>query len=168
MLRRVRCILAIVVSILLVETSRAADAISANQARELSPAVAKVLLQRAMTTALLHECGLHFPRLQPAAERANTHWLQANQAVLHKADSLRQRLAQSLQQQQSRIAAEKFAQDIDQAVAQSVQHLTQSLAAYPPPQQRKVCNHLILAVNAGEWDVQHKQAEAFSIVQNYH
>ena len=146
----------------------AAQSISESQARALAPAVAKVLLQRASTNTLLRDCGQRYPQLKLAAGHATTHWLQANRQVLGKADSLRERLLQSIKQQRSRFAAEKFGLDIDLAVQQSVQHVEHALAAYPPPQQRALCNHLIFAVNAGEWDVQYKQAEAFAIVQSYH
>lgn len=153
---------------LLASNVSAAEAISETQARQLVPAVAKVLLQRASTTALLHYCGQHYPRLESPAEHATTHWLHANQQVLTKADSIREQLLQSIRQEQSRFSAEKFALDIDKLVEQSVQHFEQALAAYSPAQQHKVCNHLILSVNSGEWDVQHKQAKAFTILQNYH
>lgn len=146
----------------------AAEAISDARARQLAPAVAKVLLQRASTTALLHSCGHHYPRLASPAEHATSHWLHANQQVLSKADSIREQLLQSIRQEQSRFSAEKFGLDIDKLVAQSVQHFEQALAAYSPAQQHAVCNHLILSVNSGEWDVQHKQAKAFTILQNYH
>ena len=146
----------------------AAQSISDHQARELAPAVAKVLLQRASTNALLHDCGQRYPQLKLAAGHATTHWLQANRQVLGKTDSLRARLLQSIKQNRSRFAAEKFGLDIELAVQQSVRHIEHALAAYPPQQQHALCNHLILSVNAGDWDVQHKQAEAFAIVQSYH
>jgi hypothetical protein len=145
----------------------AAKPISDTLARKLAPAVAKILLQRASTTALLHDCGQHYPRLAPATERAMAHWLSANQTILRKADTLRDQLWQSLKQEQSRFTAEKYALDIDKLIQQNVQHVEHTLAAYPPQQQRALCNHLILAVNAGDWDIQHKQANAFTILQNY-
>jgi hypothetical protein len=149
-------------------TAVSGEPISERQARELSPAVAKIQLQRAMTTALLHQCGQHYPRLQAAGAEAATHWLEANRPVLRKTDALRQRLLQSIQQQQSRFAAEKFALDIDRAIEQNVQRIAQNMAAYPPAQQQSLCNHLILAIKAGDWDLQHKQAEAFALVQKFH
>lgn len=145
----------------------AAEPISDAQARTLAPAVAKVLLQRASTTALLHDCGQHNPALASAAARAKAHWLSTNQSILRKADTLRDRLWQSLKQEQSRFAAEKYALDVDKLIQQSVRHVEQTLAAYPPQQQRVLCNHLILAVHAGDWDVPHKQPNAVAILQNY-
>ena len=165
---RLQFALAVTLFMLFACNTHAADAISTREARALSPAVAKVSFQRAVTTALLRECGQHYPRLKPAAEQATTNWLHANRNVLSKADNLQQRLLQSIQQAQSRLTAETFALDIDQAVNQNVTQLKQNLAAYPRQQQHMLCNHLILAVNAGEWDVQRKQVEAFAIVQNYH
>jgi hypothetical protein len=162
-----QCAIVIVASMLNFTSVHADEMTSAHQDGELSVAVAKVRLQRAMTTALLRKCGDRFSQLKSETEQASTQWLDANRTVLDKADHLQQRLLQSLQQEQSAYTAETFALDIDLVVQQSVKHLEQRLAAYPPPQQHTVCNHLILSVKAGDWDVQHKQAEAYSILENY-
>ena len=68
--------------------------------------MAEVLLQRASTTALLQYCGQHYPRLQAAAGRAKTRWLQRNRQVLQRADRLREQLLRGIKREQSRFAAE--------------------------------------------------------------
>jgi len=153
--------------LLLSQTSGAVP-ISDARARQLAPAVAEVLLQRASTTALLQYCGQHYPRLHAAAGRAKTRWLQRNRQVLQRADRLREQLLRGIKREQSRFAAELFALDIDKAVQHSVQQFQHNLAGYPPPQQHRLCNHLILSVRAGDWDVARKQAKAFAIMENIH
>lgn len=148
--------------------TRAAAPISDNRVHQLAPAVAKVLLQRAATTALLHYCGQHYPHLHHASDRALAHWLHSNRQILQQADKLRKQLLRSIQQEHSRFAAELFALDIDKAVHQTVQHFEHSLATYPAPQQHMLCNRLILSVRAGDWDVSRKRAGAFAILKNFH
>jgi hypothetical protein len=142
--------------------------ISDTQAQQLIPAIAKVMLQRTTTTALLHYCGQHYPLVRTPAAQAATAWLHSNHHILAKADSLRKQLLQMIQQQQSRFRAEMLGLDIDKAVHQSVQHFEHLLASYTTQQQVNVCHHLIHAVRAGEWDVQRKQAKAFAILENFH
>jgi len=138
------------------------------QAQQLIPAIAKVMLQRATTTALLQYCGQHYPPIRTPAKQATTAWLQGNHHVLVKADTLRRQLLLQLTQQQSRFNAEMLGLDIDKAVHLSVQHFERLLASYTKQQQDNVCNHLIHAVRTGEWDVRHKQAKAFAILENFH
>lgn len=142
--------------------------IAETQARLLVPAVAKVTLQRASTTALLQECGKRFATLKSASQRARTQWLRRNHVILQKADQLHDRLWQSLKQQQSGITAETFDLNLNRLIQQSVQHERDRLAHYPPAQQHAICNHLILSVRAGDWDVSHKQAKAYATLENFH
>ena len=144
-----------------------AAAASTDQDSHLAPAVAKVMLQRAATTTLLTYCGQQYPQLHAAADRATAFWLQHNQAVLDKASRLHQQILRDIKQTQSQFAAEMFALDIDRSVEHTVQEFKSTLAAYPVQQQHTVCNRLILSVRNGDWDVRHKQAEAFSLLQKY-
>lgn len=146
----------------------AGQPISNAQARTLTPAVAKVLLQRASTTGLLNYCAARFASLKAASNRARQGWLKHNQAILHKADVLHELLWLSLKRQQSGLKAETFSLDIDRLVQQNAAKQKHALASYSPAQQHRLCNHLILAVRAGDWDVARKQAKAVSILENFH
>lgn len=146
----------------------AGEPIAEAQARILVPAVAEVTLQRASTTALLQDCGKRFASLKSASQRARTQWLRRNHAILQKADKLHDRLWRSLKQQQSGITAETFDLNLNRLIQQSVQGERHRLAHYPPTQQHTICNHLILSVRAGDWDVSHKQAKAYAILENFH
>jgi hypothetical protein len=160
-------LLACLAGLLLCQTSIAVP-ISDARARQLAPAVARVLLQRASTTALLQDCGQHYPHLQHAADRARSHWLHSNRQILQRADSLRERLLAGLKQEQSRFSAELFALNIDKVVRQTVLRFEHTLAAYPARQQHQLCNRLILSVRAGDWDISRKQAKAFAILKYFH
>lgn len=148
--------------------SSVASPISDAQARQLAPAIADVLQQRASTSTLLKYCGQHYPHLQTAAARARTRWLHSNRQVLQLADRVREQLLRGIKHKQSRFAAELFALDIDKAVQHSVAQFHRRLAAYPHVQQHQLCNHLILSIRAGDWDVARKHAKAFAILENFH
>lgn len=137
-------------------------------ARILVPAIAKVRLQHTTTTSLLQYCGEHFATLKSASERARMQWMQRNHAVLQKADELHDQLWRSLKQQQSGITAETFDLNLNRLIQQSVEHERDKLARYSPVQQHTICNHLILSVRAGDWDISHKQAKAYAILENFH
>lgn len=153
---------------LIASPARAVPPISKAQARSLYPAVANVMLQRDSTTSLLVYCARQFGSLQNASRDARQTWLQRNRAILHKAEVLRTRLWLALKQQQSGLKAETFNLDIDDLVQKSVHQELQSLGMYAKPQQRTICNHLILAVRAGDWDISRKQAHAYAILKNFH
>lgn len=146
----------------------AAPTVSAAHARSLFPAVAKVMLQRDTTAALLGFCARQFKPLKSEAQRAHNNWLQRNHTILDKAKTLLARLTQSVKQQQPQSKAEAITRDIHQLVHENVQKEIHTLAAFSPVQQHTVCNHLILSVNNGDWDVKHKQAQAYSILQKFH
>lgn len=149
-------------------TVTAGQMLNDSRAAELTTAVAKVMLQRDTTSALLHYCGARFASLKAASKRARSRWRHRNRAILDKAQALREHLWQSLKQQQSGLKAETFNLDIDRLVQQNVHKEVNNLANYPPVQQHALCNHLILAVRTGDWDVSRKQAKAFSILENFH
>lgn len=145
----------------------AAHPISETHARTLFPAVAKVILQRDTTTGLLSVCARRFASLKQESQRAGKTWLKRNRAILDKATDLRNRLWQSLKQQQSGFKAETFNLNIDRLMHKNVQKKIHSLDNYSRAQQHAVCNHLVLAVRAGDWDVSRKQPHAYSILQKF-
>jgi len=152
----------------LANPANATPPISEAQARTLYPAVANVILQRDSTTRLLAYCARRFVSLRDETQTAQHTWLQRNRGILHKAETLRTRLWQTLKQQQSGLKAETFSLDIDHLVHENVHKKLQSLSLYSPSQQHTICNHLILAVRAGDWDISHKQAHAYAILKNFH
>jgi len=165
---RARSVYLIVVLLSASLCTAASDMLDAGLARKLAPAVARVSLQHKSTLALLSYCSQHYNQLKTSASHAVSTWVRNNQKILSKAEAIRLRLLDDISHKQTPLDAEQFALAIDTAVQRSVQQCRQALAAYPKKQQHYLCNRLILSVTAGEWDVQVKQHDAYSILENFH
>ena len=147
--------------------SEAHITLSYEQARQLMPAVGRVLLQQQLTDALLQDCQSVFPHLKDSAGRAQQVWQQNNQATVEQARHIEQWVADSISETQSGMDAERFGLDIDTAIHNGVKQFRQDLADKKRKQRHYLCNRLILAVTAGDWDLKVKVPEDVAVISKF-
>ena len=151
----------------LVNTTQAESSISHEQAQSLMRAVGQIYLREQMTFHLLADCSREFKHLGESAGRAKEAWLKPNTPTIKKSKRIQERVAESIQAQQSDFGAVKFTLDIETLIHNGVTSFRSELANNNRKQRHYLCNRLILSISAGEWDLSQQLHDEVTIISDF-